>query len=188
MYNFDSPFSFHFELTDKCNARCVQCARNFIDDAGNLNEKPNLCLTEITIDQYKDIFKNYLHKTQDLMFSGSMGDPIYAKDILEITKYSFSHILKPEGNLYIYTNGGFKSKQWWSDYGSFLKDKPHEIWFGIDGLEDTHHLYRVNTRYDRVIENAKAFINAGGIASWSFIRFGHNQHQEDECRKLAKEY
>ena len=53
MYNLNSPFSFHIELTDKCNARCVQCSRNFIDDLGNLNENPNLCLTEITIDKYK---------------------------------------------------------------------------------------------------------------------------------------
>ena len=59
MYDLSRPFSFHIELTDKCNARCVQCSRNFVDDLGNLNERPNLCLTEITIDQYKDIFKEF---------------------------------------------------------------------------------------------------------------------------------
>merc|ERR1711991_170093 len=73
-----------------------------------------------------------------------------------------------------YTNGGYKSKEWWSV-------------FAIDGLADTHHLYRVNTRFERVIENAKAFIEGGGNAQWSFIRFGHNQHQEEQARKLAKE-
>ena len=187
MYNLNSPFSFHIELTDKCNARCVQCSRNFIDDLGNLNENPNLCLTEITIDKYKNIFKDYLHKTKTITFSGNMGDPIFSKDILKITKYSFSHVLSNSGSLTIYTNGGFRSTQWWSEYGSFLKDKSHEIYFAIDGLEDTHYLYRVNTRFDRVIDNAKAFMDAGGTAHWSFIRFGHNQHQEDECRSLAKE-
>tara|TARA_Y100001972_G_C7613297_1_gene307502 strand:- start:151 stop:1194 length:1044 start_codon:yes stop_codon:yes gene_type:complete len=189
MYNINSPFSFHIELTDKCNARCVQCSRNFVDDLGNLNEKTNLCLTEITIEQYKNIFKDYLHKTKSISFSGNMGDPLFAKDILEITKYSFSHVLKPNtGILTIYTNGGFRSKKWWHEYGSFLKDKFHEIYFAIDGLEDTHHLYRTNTMYHRVIENARAFIDAGGTAHWSFIRFGHNQHQEKECRNLAKKF
>ena len=189
MYDLSRPFSFHIELTDKCNARCVQCSRNFVDDLGNLNERPNLCLTEITIDQYKDIFKDYLHKTKTINFCGNMGDPLFAKDILAITEYSFSHVLRPEkGLLKIYTNGGFRSKKWWSEYGNFLKDKKHEVNFAIDGLEDTHHFYRTNTRFHRVIENATAFIEAGGTAEWSFIRFGHNQHQEDECRKLAKEY
>ena len=188
MYDLSRPFSFHIELTDKCNARCVQCSRNFVDDLGNLNERPNLCLTEITIDQYKDIFKDYLHKTKTINFCGNMGDPLFAKDILAITEYSFSHVLRPEkGLLIIYTNGGFRSKKWWSEYGNFLKDKKHEVNFAIDGLEDTHHFYRTNTRFHRVIENATAFIEAGGTAEWSFIRFGHNQHQEDDCRKLAKE-
>ena len=188
MYDLSRPFSFHIELTDKCNARCVQCSRNFVDDLGNLNERPNLCLTEITIDQYKDIFKDYLHKPKTINFCGNMGDPLFAKDILAITEYSFSHVLRPEkGLLKIYTNGGFRSKKWWSEYGNFLKDKKHEVNFAIDGLEDTHHFYRTNTRFHRVIENATAFIEAGGTAEWSFIRFGHNQHQEDDCRKLAKE-
>ena len=188
MYDLSRPFSFHIELTDKCNARCVQCSRNFVDDLGNLNERPNLCLTEITIDQYKDIFKDYLHKTKTINFCGNMGDPLFAKDILAITEYSFSHVLRPDkGLLKIYTNGGFRSKKWWSEYGNLLKDKTHEVNFAIDGLEDTHHFYRTNTRFHRVIENATAFIEAGGTAEWSFIRFGHNQHQEDDCRKLAKE-
>jgi len=188
MYDLSRPFSFHIELTDKCNARCVQCSRNFVDDLGNLNERPNLCLTEITIDQYKDIFKDYLHKTKTINFCGNMGDPLFAKDILAITEYSFSHVLRPDkGLLKIYTNGGFRSKKWWSEYGNLLKDKTHEVNFAIDGLEDTHHFYRTNTRFHRVIENATAFIEAGGNAEWSFIRFGHNQHQEEDCRKLAKE-
>jgi DNA-3-methyladenine glycosylase I len=30
--------------------------------------------------------------------------------------------------------------------------------FGIDGLADTHSIYRVGTDYHKIIENAKAFI------------------------------
>ena len=51
MYDFEKPFSFHIELTDKCNARCVQCSRNFVDTDGKLKERPELCLTEITLEQ-----------------------------------------------------------------------------------------------------------------------------------------
>ena len=186
MYNINRPFSFHMELTDKCNACCVQCERNFIDKDGVLKERPELWKTEITIGQFKSIFKNYQKQTSNLTFCGNFGDPLFAKDIFEITDYSYTNVLTPRGDIQINTNGGYKSKEWWSEYGRLLKDKDHMIVFGIDGLEDTHHLYRVNTRFDKVIENAKAFIDAGGKARWSFIRFGHNQHQEDEARQLAK--
>ncbi len=188
MYNINESFSFHMELTDKCNARCVQCERNFIDKDGELKERPELLLTEISIDQYKKIFENYQKQTYHLTFCGNTGDPLFVKDILEITEYSITNVMS-EGysKLQIYTNGGYRSKEWWSNYGKLLKNVNHMIIFAIDGLEDTHHLYRVNTRYDRVIENARAFIDAGGVAEWSFIRFGHNQHQEDEAKKRAKQ-
>ena len=52
MFDFEKPLSFHIEITDKCNARCVQCSRNRINWKGELEERPELCLTEITIDRY----------------------------------------------------------------------------------------------------------------------------------------
>ena len=39
------------------------------------------------------------------------------------------------------TNGGARSKQWWTDLGKLTKGKMR-VTFGIDGLEDTNHLYR----------------------------------------------
>ena len=35
------------------------------------------------------------------------------------------------------------------------------------------------------MENAEAFISAGGRARWDFIVFKHNQHQVEEAEKLA---
>ena len=81
MYNFNKAFSFHFEITDKCNARCLQCDRNYINDKGELVEHPEMFLTEITIDQFKQIFKNYQKKTDSITFCGNMGDPVFAKDV-----------------------------------------------------------------------------------------------------------
>ena len=37
------------------------------------------------------------------------------------------------------------------------------------------------------MENAKAFIGAGGSATWQFIVFPWNKHQVDEVRELANE-
>jgi len=62
-----------------------------------------------------------------------------------------------------------------------------KVVFGIDGLEDTNHIYRRGTVFSVVIKNAKAFIQAGGRAQWDFIVFKHNEHQVEKARKLSKE-
>ena len=195
LYDIRKRFQFHIELTDECNARCPQCSRNCIVD-NVLSPRPDLAKANISFDEYKEIFKDFKYPIKNLNFCGNFGDPVYAKDIYEIIEYSCTDLLD-RGNgpgkefIYIHTNGGMRKPDWWAKFGEMLhKHLPdnHLVVFSIDGLEDTHHLYRVNTRYDRVVENARAFINAGGLAEWSFIRFGHNEHQETEARKRSKEY
>ena len=63
------------------------------------------------------------------------------------------------------------------------------IIIGIDGTtNEVHSFYRRNTDYNKVINNARAFINAGGVATWQFILFKHNEYQLEDAKKLAKEY
>ena len=61
------------------------------------------------------------------------------------------------------------------------------VYFALDGLKDTNHLYRRGVDFDKVIENAKSFMAAGGTAHWAYIVFKHNQHQVEEARLLAAE-
>ena len=62
-----------------------------------------------------------------------------------------------------------------------------QIGFALDGLEDTHKLYRKNTSWTSVINNAKKFISAGGKAVWRMIKFDHNMHQLEACERMSKE-
>jgi len=60
-----------------------------------------------------------------------------------------------------------------------------KIDFGIDGLEDTNHMYRRGVKFDTAINNAHAFIQAGGKAQWNWLVFKHNEHQIDQARMLS---
>ena len=53
--------------------------------------------------------------------------------------------------------------------GLFIVSKGRgKINFSIDGLADTNPTYRVNANWDKVIENVKTFIKAGGPARWDY--------------------
>jgi hypothetical protein len=87
--------------------------------------------------------------------------------------------------LYIHTNGGVHDTSYWAEIANIMNGYG-QIDFGIDGLQDTLHLYRKNVKYNQAIENAQAFIRAGGRAQWNFIVFKHNEHQVDTVKNLSK--
>jgi MoaA/NifB/PqqE/SkfB family radical SAM enzyme len=115
---------------------------------------------------------------------GNFGDPILNKDLIPIISYIKES--SDQTRIDVHTNGGAKSISWWKQLALAMPDN-HMVQFGIDGLEDTHHLYRQNTIWSTVIRNAETFISAGGNAVWKMISFDHNHHQIEDCCKLSQQ-
>ena len=67
----------------------------------------------------------------------------------------------------------------------YYEEHGFKAWFGIDGLEDTNHIYRRNVDWDRLQKNFRAYIKAGGDAGWQFIVFPWNEHQIEEARQRS---
>ena len=168
--------SVHIELTTKCNARCPMCMRNY----RGVDYNSGYPDTELTLENIQHILTPDILKTIDRVnFNGNLGDFSLAKDGAEIVQYLVAHDI----TVGINTNGSLRPKTWWQKLAS-----PNvTIGFALDGLADTHARYRQDTDWNRIIENAQAYIDAGGRAIWRFVPFEHNQHQEAECRTLAKE-
>lgn len=178
MYNYTDIRNVHLEITSKCQARCPMCPRRI--NGGPLLE--SVKLEEITLDKFVSWFPSEFIKQLEMLYMcGNLGDPIIAKDTVEIFRYIRS--INESMRLKMHTNGSARSKKWWKD----LAELRVEVIFGIDGLEDTHHLYRVDTNWKRVIDNAVYFINAGGVARWDMLIFKHNEHQVEACRQMSKE-
>jgi MoaA/NifB/PqqE/SkfB family radical SAM enzyme len=119
---------------------------------------------------------------RQIFFCGSYGDPIMNPDFLDILRDFRKK--NPTLWLYFHTNGGAHDAEYWAEIARIMAGYG-QIDFGIDGLEDTLHLYRRNVKYSRVIENAQAFIRAGGRAQWNFIVFRHNEHQVEQAQQLG---
>lgn len=167
------------ELTSKCNAACPQCARNFHGG----KTWPSLPLVNWDFETLKRSFAEPMQTLEHLRLCGTYGEPCIYPQFLEFIEWV---IANSDCKITINTNGGIRSKAWWRSLGALLGTRG-KVYFGIDGLEDTHHLHRRNTRYDRVISHADEFIKGGGRAVWSFLVFKHNQHQVEQARALSEQ-
>jgi MoaA/NifB/PqqE/SkfB family radical SAM enzyme len=176
MYKLEDIRDIHLEITSKCQARCPMCPRRI--NGGVIN--PLIEVDEINLDKFKSWFPApFIAQLDSLFMCGNLGDPIIAEDCLEIFQYLRK--TNPNIRLSMHTNGSARNINWWKELATYKV----RVTFGIDGLEDTHKLYRINTDWHKIIKNAHAFIEAGGEAEWHMLVFEHNEHQIEECRTIA---
>jgi len=164
------------ESSSFCNLHCPQCPR--FDADGFLDK--DLTPGHLSFDNFSKNFNlTQLPNLKNMKFEGDYGDPVMNPEIEK-----FVDFFKDLDQVDINTNGSIRGKKWFSELAAY---KNVHVVFAIDGLEDTNHIYRINANWKKTIENAKAFIDAGGNASWKYIVFKHNQHQVDEARQLSKD-
>lgn len=179
MFDYNTIDEYQIEITTHCNAACPQCPRNV--NGGEVN--PHMPLVYLSRDAINRAFpKDLVSRLRQIFFCGSYGDPIVHPDFLDILRDFRSK--SPTVWLYLHTNAGIRSPEWWVELATILNGYG-KIDFGIDGLEDTNHIYRRNVKWDKVMANTQAFIRAGGKAQWNYIVFKHNEHQVDAARNLS---
>lgn len=180
IYGYDDIRVVHLEVTERCQASCPMCNRNM--NGGALN--PHVGLHELTLDDIKQLFPvEFVKQLDRLYMCGNLGDPIVADDTLEIFEYLRGH--NKDMTLGMNTNGGAKKPDWWRQLAKVLGTRSY-VKFGFDGLSDTNHLYRQGVVWNTAIDNAQAFIEAGGKAHWDFLIFAHNEHQVEKARELSE--
>ena len=179
MLAYDKINHIHIELTTVCNAHCPACGRN----NNGFGLKNNFKLQDLSFERFIEVC-DMLPNLQTVQLCGSLGDPIAAKRIMDVVDEG----IKRKYILRIHTNGGMKTTDWWKSLGEKLANSKleHTVIFGIDGLEDTHSIHRQGVSFQKVIDNAKSFIDAGGSAEWQFLLFKHNQHQVKDCMRLSQ--
>ena len=170
----------HLEPTDVCQAACALCARetdpNFRKDRQH----------HLAMDKILRVFDEEKIKQLDKMFMcGNYGDPGAGKHTLDIYK-EFKRI-NPDIVLGMNTNGGIQTTFWWYELAKIMNQPQDYVVFSIDGLESTNGTYRKNVVWNKLMSNARSFVEAGGSAHWDMLVYRHNQHEVDACEQLARD-
>ncbi len=181
MIKFDQLKNIHLEISNNCQASCPMCTRNI---HGGL-ENPLLKMSNWSLSRFKKIVnREVLDQVNMIYFCGNYGDPLMNSELIDMIEYAVK--INPHVSIRIHTNGSLRDKNWWKKLYHVLPID-HSVVFAIDGLEDSHSIYRIGTNYKKILENAKTFIQEGGNAEWAFIRFQHNEHQVEEAKKIASD-
>lgn len=171
----------HLEPTDVCQAACPLCLRE-TDREFDKTRQHHLSISHIQKQYSKDFIKN-LNK---MFMCGIYGDPAAGKHTLDI--YQYFRKINPTIVLGMNSNGGLQNTIWWHELGRVMNQLNDYVVFSIDGNEDTNSRYRVNVNWNKLKSNIEAFVSAGGQAHWDMLVYRHNQHQIDECEKLARDW
>jgi sulfatase maturation enzyme AslB (radical SAM superfamily) len=178
MYNLTDICHVHLEISSLCNAACPLCPRNFYGYEYN----DGYIERNLTLLETKQIFqREFVQQLDEIYINGNFGDAVMNPETVEIIEYfkSCSSTLK----ISMSTNAGARNREYWQALAALGV----KVIFCIDGLEDTHSLYRQNTLYSTVIQNAKIFIASGGEAVWKMIDFDHNKHQQATAQALSEQ-
>lgn len=169
------------EVTSHCNIRCPQCSRtDWNGELAGFVELKNWDTDKILPNLRLDLMPNL----KVFSLEGDNGDSAMHPHLEKIMDAAMQAPSAPY--IYLVTNGSMRQPGWWASLAKNYASKLI-IQFSIDGLRDTHPLYRVGSDYERVIKNAEAFIQAGGMAWHRCLVFQHNKHQLQEISDLARD-
>jgi len=181
MFKYSELKHLHLEISSNCQASCPMCSRNIHGGV----ENPLVNAKTWTLEEFQTIVSiDVLKQIESISLCGGLGDPLMANELKEMLVYAKEH--NPDIHVHLHTNGSLRSTRWWADLAK-ANLKNLVVIFAIDGLSDTHSIYRIGTSYEKILENAKSFIDNGGNAEWVYIRFKHNEHQVEEAKRIAQE-
>jgi MoaA/NifB/PqqE/SkfB family radical SAM enzyme len=168
----------HIEISSKCTLECPRCPRALVPNT--------LVQTELDLNFFKNTFTPELlkHEVQKFTFCGDDGDPIYAKDFLNIIEY----IKQNNKNIQIeiVTNGSYKTSIWWNKLAKTLNNNDL-IHFSIDGFDqESNEQYRINCNWKSMMVGLEIMCNnSEAFVQWACIAFKFNEHKLDHMKQLA---
>lgn len=167
----------HLELTTRCNLQCPACPRTLFSEMLN-KPVPKQDLDMDEFEKFMDCKSG--ENIEELLLCGDYGDPIYYPKLKEFID-RFRH-----KSFSIATAGSHRPKKFWEDLNTVLTEND-EVVFGIDGLEDTNHLYRRNSNWQSILEAVDTVVKGPARVRWQTIIFSFNHNKLSEIKQFAED-
>ena len=164
----------NIDITHRCALECPRCQRQTqFRDRGQ-----KVYGVDISLEDIKKLAAHY--KCFD--FCGQLSDPVHHPKFIEILAYLKSVNVK----CYVHNASSAKSLDW---YIKAWKANTSATWiFGIDGLPNESHKYRVNQDGEKLFKimcESKKYLNTRSV--WQYIIFNYNEDHLEEAKKMADE-
>tara|TARA_B100001093_G_scaffold392520_1_gene379027 strand:+ start:137 stop:778 length:642 start_codon:yes stop_codon:yes gene_type:complete len=168
---FGGKRGINIDITHRCALECPRCARQreYKDEGKKVPGE------DMSMKDFKKLARFY----KDIMFCGQLSDPVHHPKFIEMLEYLYENNITTE----VHNASSLKSKSW---YIKAFKANPNACWvFGIDGLPEQSHLYRVNQDgsklYDIMVESKKYIKEV----IWKYIIFNYNEHNLNKAKAMA---
>ena len=159
--------SINLDITHRCTLECPKCLRRSV---------PTNNLSDLSLDSFKKIISHF----DQIEFCGQISDPIFHPQFIEFLE------LTKDKRVFVHTAASHKSMDWYRD--AFLANK-NAIWeFGIDGLPQDSHKYRINQNGEYLFNVMKTGVELGNDIRWQYIIFKYNENDIPEAIDLAQRH
>lgn len=170
--NFFTRRSLNIDITHRCALDCPRCQR-----WGNYRQHgkkvPGI---DISMSQMKKVISFY----KDINFCGQYSDPVHHPKFIQILKL----LLDNDITCAVHNASSAKSKEW---YIKAFKANPKARWvFGIDGLPNESHKYRINQDGEKLFDimiEAKKYLTTK--PKWQYIIFRYNENHIEQAKQMA---
>jgi MoaA/NifB/PqqE/SkfB family radical SAM enzyme len=176
----------NIDITYRCPLQCHQCMRTALtlenDNPRKIKFKEKLTNSfDIPLD---DLRKLLTFASGRISFCGQLSDPVYHPQFLKILEMCSNEFANKQ--IMIHTSAHQRNIEWYKD--AFLLSGDNISWtFGLDGLPDTSHMYRVNQNSQLIFDAIMLGKGMNKSVSWQFIVFKFNEHQIEIARNICKE-
>ena len=162
----------NIDITHRCSLECPRCPRQFAFK----NKGRKVYGQDVTLNDIKKLAKHFQH----FNFCGQLSDPVHHPKFIEILEY----LKSVKVGVSVHNASSQKNISW---YIKAFKANTNAEWiFGIDGLPNESHIYRVNQDGEKLFNimlESKKYLKLPPI--WQYIIFKYNQDHIEEAKQMA---
>jgi MoaA/NifB/PqqE/SkfB family radical SAM enzyme len=172
-------YDIQIETTTRCTLKCPACSRTQFSELFN-RPYPHYDIDVDTLYNFFDCEGG--RALRGFSLEGDYGDSIYYPHLFELIDR-----FRPTKNYRLVTNGAYRDSKYWNELCARLTNDDTVV-FSIDGLEDTNHLYRINSDWTSTMLGLDIVSKSNAKLVWQTNIFNFNYNRLDEIKQFAESY